>query len=168
MVSALLTTIIFLLMLFESRLSSSNERALRALGAEEPDDDVYATMAWAYPIGFLAMGLEGVWFGPPPRLVVVAGLLVFTAGKAIKYWAIASLGPRWTFRVLVLPRAPLVRRGPYTWLRHPNYVGVMGELVGAALLLGAPFAGTIATIGFAFVLRRRIAIEERALARGKP
>jgi isoprenylcysteine carboxyl methyltransferase (ICMT) family protein YpbQ len=44
----------------------------------------------------------------------------------------------------------------------------MGELVGAALLLGAPFAGTIATIGFAFVLRRRIAIEERALARGKP
>jgi methyltransferase len=168
MVSVLITTVIFLLMLVESRISRANERALRALGAEEPDDDVYATMMWAYPVGFLAMGLEGVWCGPPSPWVVVAGLLIFVAGKAIKYWAIASLGPRWTFRVLVLPRAPLVQRGPYAWLRHPNYVGVMGELVGAALLLGAPIAGATATIGFAFVLRRRIAIEERALARGKP
>jgi methyltransferase len=166
--SVLVTTFVFLAMLVESRLSSSNERALRALGAVEPPGDVYPTMVWAYPAAFLAMGLEGAMVGPPPGWVVLAGLLVFAAGKAIKYWAIASLGPRWTFRVLVLPRAPLVSRGPYAWLRHPNYVGVMGELLGVALLVGALVTGAMATIGFAFILRRRIAVEERALAKGKP
>lgn len=166
--SVLLTTFVFLLMLAESRLSNSNERALRAFGAVEPRDDVYTTMAWAYPASFLAMGLEGAMLGPPSTWAIVTGLLVFAAGKAIKYWAIASLGPRWTFRVLVLPGAPLVRRGPYAWLRHPNYVGVMGELLGVALLLGALVTGTLAIVGFAVILRRRIRIEERALAQGKP
>jgi methyltransferase len=156
-------TLIFALMLAESWRSRSNERALRTRGALEPPDDVYRTMAWAYPASFVAMGLEGVLLGPAPAIVVAAGGAIFAAGKAIKYWAIASLGPRWTFRVLVLPGAPLVTRGPYAWLRHPNYVGVVGELLGAALLLGAPVSGALSTVGFGYLLRRRIAVENRAL-----
>ena len=166
-VSLAVTLLVFVAMLLESRLSRSNERALRARGAIEPPDDVYPTMLWAYPASFLAMGLEGALFGPEPGLTTVCGALVFGAGKAIKYWAIASLGPRWTFRVLVLPGAPLVTRGPYAWLRHPNYIGIVGELLGMALLVGAIVTGAVATVGFAFVLRRRITIEERALSLGK-
>ena len=161
----LVLTIVFVLMLAELWLSRSNERALRAQGAFEPPDDVYRTMAWAYPASFLAMGLEGAIVGPAPEVLFVAGIALFVVAKAIKYWAIASLGPRWTFRVLVPPRAHLVTRGPYAWLRHPNYVGVIGELVGVALLVCAPVTGLIATAGFAHLLRHRIATEDRALGR---
>lgn len=160
--------IVAVLMLAELWLSRSNERALRAQGASEPADGVYPTMAWAYPASFLAMGLEGASAGPPSDVVFAAGLAVFVAAKAIKYWAITSLGRRWTFRVLVLPGVPLVTRGPYAWLRHPNYVGVLGELIGVALLVYAPVTGLIATAGFALLLRHRIAIEDRALGRDQP
>jgi methyltransferase len=164
-VSVIVTIIVFVLMLGELLLSRANERALRSRGAIEPADDVYQTMAWMYPVSFLAMGLEGALIGPSSRLMVVLGVFVFVAAKAIKYWAVASLGPRWSFRVLVLPGAPLVTRGPYAWLRHPNYVGVVGELVGVALLVAAPVTGTIATMVFVYLLRRRIVTEDRALGR---
>jgi methyltransferase len=166
--SVIVVVIVFVSMLIESHVSRSNERALRARGAVEPADDVYSAMAWTYPVSFLAMAAEGAVRGGPSLMVFGVGALVFGLGKGIKYWAIASLGPRWTFRVLVTPGAPLVTRGPYAWLRHPNYVGVVGEFVGAALLLGAPLTGTAATLGFAVLIRRRIVIEDRALGRDQP
>jgi methyltransferase len=91
--------------------------------------------------------------------------VVFGLGKAIKFWAIASLGARWSFRVLVLPGAPLVTSGPYRWMRHPNYVGVMGELVGVAIALLAFVTGTLAIVVFGWVLVKRIRVEDRALQR---
>ena len=164
----LVLTIVLVLMLAELWLSRSNERALRAQGASEPPGDVYPTMAWAYPASFLAMAAEGVIVGPSPTALFVVGITLFIAAKAIKYWAIASLGSRWTFRVLVPARAHLVTRGPYAWLRHPNYVGVIGELIGVALIVCAPVTGLAATVGFARLLRHRIAIENRALGRDQP
>jgi methyltransferase len=157
--------IVFVLMLGEAWLSRVNERALRAQGAFEPPDDVYRTMAWAYPGSFIAMGLEGMIVGPSPDVLFISGVLMFLAAKAIKYWAIATLGPRWTFRVLVPPYGHLVTHGPYAWLRHPNYVGVVGELIGVALLVCAPVTGVVATAFFARLIRHRIAIEDRALGR---
>lgn len=153
------------IMLAETALSRSNERRLRGAGALEPRGDVYRAMAILYPAGFVAMGAEGAVSGPPPAIVWAAGLLVFVAAKALKYWAIASLGRRWTFRVLVVPGAPLVTRGPYAFLRHPNYVGVIGELLGMALMVAAPIAGALSLAAFAWLLRRRIAVEDRALGR---
>ena len=93
----------------------------------------------------------------------LSGLAIFTAAKALKFWAIASLGVRWSFKVLVLPDAPLVTAGPYRLLRHPNYVAVTGELVGVAVAIGAPIAGALGTLVFVWLMRRRIQIEERAL-----
>jgi methyltransferase len=154
---------VVLMMLAEWQMSRFNERIMRRRGAVEPDDDVYRTMIWAYPCAFVAMAVEGAVFAPPPGLLTLAGAAMFGLAKALKFWAISSLGTRWTFRVLVLPGAPLVNRGPFAWLRHPNYVAVLGELVGAALLMGARISGVAAVAGFAFLLRRRIAIEERAL-----
>jgi methyltransferase len=88
--------------------------------------------------------------------------------KALKFWAIATLGPRWTFRVLVPPGAPLVTGGPYAWVRHPNYLAVIGEFVSFAILVGAPLTGLGSVIGFGALLRRRIRVEERALGIAKP
>ena len=155
--------LVAILMLLETYHSRRNERALRARGAREPHDDVYRWMQIAYPGSFILMGVEGLSRGGPPEGQLVAGAILFGAAKALKYWAIASLGPFWSFRVLVLPGASLVTTGPYRWFRHPNYLGVMGELLGAALLLHAPLAGILAVVAFGLLLRRRIAVEERAL-----
>jgi methyltransferase len=88
---------------------------------------------------------------------------VFVLAKAVKYWAIATLGPRWTFRVLVPPRSTLVTGGPYRVMRHPNYLGVIGELAGFALMAHAAAAGTASVLMFAWLIARRIGVEERAL-----
>jgi methyltransferase len=95
--------------------------------------------------------------------VVVGGALVFAAAKAIKWWAIATLGPSWTFRVIVVPGAPLVTSGPYRWIRHPNYAGVMGELAGVALIAGAPVTGAVGFVAFGALVMTRIRVEVRTL-----
>lgn len=157
-----LTAVLFL-MLVEARLSSLNEHTLRARGAVEPAGDVYRTMQWAYPACFVAMAVEGASFGAMPGARTVVGAALFVAAKALKFWAIASLGTRWTFRVLVLPGVPLVTRGPYGWLRHPNYVAVVGELLSVAVVVGAPVTGVLSVLGFGALIRRRIRVEEQAL-----
>ena len=86
-----------------------------------------------------------------------------SARRRSRYWAIATLGDRWTFRVLVPPGSSRTLGGPYRVLRHPNYIGVAGELVGFALLAGAPIAGALACAGFGALLFARIRVEERAL-----
>jgi len=165
--SVAVAALVFGPMLIEAAISSAHDRALRARGAIEPEGDVYRAMALAYPGAFLAMLAEGAlrgaavgdgWFR--------TGLAVFAVAKALKYWAIASLGPRWTFRVLVPPGSTRTVQGPYRWIAHPNYVAVAGELAGVALALHAAFTGPIALVGFGWLMRRRISIEEKALARG--
>ena len=163
LISALVTAAVGLMMLVELQLSRSNERGLRAAGAWEPADDVYPLMQVAYPASFVLMAMEGALQASVASAGVLSGLAVFGLGKAIKFWAIAALGPRWSFRVLVLEGAPLVTSGPYRWMRHPNYVGVMGELVGVAIALSAFVTGTLALVTFGWILVRRIKVEERAL-----
>ena len=167
-VTCIAVAAVFLMMLVESQLSRFNERTLRARGATEPADDVYPTMTWVYPGCFVAMGIEGILFGPAPGSSTLLGVALFGMAKALKFWAIATLGPRWTFRVLVPPGAPLVTGGPYAWVRHPNYLAVIGEFVSFAILVGAPLTGLGSVIGFGALLRRRIRVEERALGISKP
>jgi methyltransferase len=163
-VALLVTAAVLLLMLVELQLSLFNEKALRAKGAVEPPDDVIGRMRIAYPAAFVLIGVDAAVGGPLSRNWVVGGLVLFGWAKALKFWAMAHLGPRWTFRVLVLPGAPLVRSGPYRLLRHPNYVAVIGEILAIAVALQAPAAGVIATLGFGWLIWRRIDVEKRALA----
>ena len=96
-------------------------------------------------------------FGWPMIAVVVAA-------NALRWWCVLTLGERWTARVIVLAGAPLVRRGPYRWFAHPNYVAVVVE--GAALpLAGSAWITAIAfTAANAALLTVRIRCETRALA----
>jgi methyltransferase len=162
-ISAIAVVAVLLMMLAEMQLSRYNERTLRARGAVEPPDDVYRAMAWAYPLLFVSMGLEGAWWGPAPGATTLAGAALLGASKALKFWAIAALGGRWTFRVLVPPGGALVTSGPYGLLRHPNYVAVMGELASVALIVGARVSGPVAMLLFGVLIRHRIRMEEAAL-----
>ena len=159
-----LTAIVFGLMLIEAAVSARHERTLRSLGAVEPGGDVYRVMQIAYPAAFLAMLAEGAWRGVAVDRIAAAGVWVFVAAKGLKYWAIATLGTRWTFRVLVPPGSRRTMRGPYRWISHPNYVAVALELLGVALAMHAIVTGPIAVAGFGYLMLRRIRIEEIALA----
>ena len=163
MIATTALAVVMLFMLAELQLSTRNERVLRARGAIEPPDPVYSTMRWAYPLVFVAMAGEGMVSGPVGTSVLVSGIVLFVLGKVIKIWAIATLGERWTYKVLVLPAVPLVTGGPYRFVRHPNYVGVVGELLGMALITGARLTGPLAVVFFSWLLMRRIQAEDSAL-----
>jgi methyltransferase len=160
---ASLFALAFIPMIVEARIAAANDRKLRAAGAIEPTGDVYRLMQLAYPGCFLIMLLEAWLRGSSPGGAAIVGGSIFLAAKALKYWAIATLGERWTFRVLVPPGSRRKAGGPYRLLRHPNYVGVVGELLGFALLTQAAIGGVMAMIGFGALLVARIRVEERAL-----
>jgi methyltransferase len=95
-------------------------------------------------------------------------LAVVVAANTLRWWCIATLGPRWTARVIVLPGVPLVTAGPYRWFAHPNYVAVVVEgaalpLVGSAWITACTF-----TAANAALLTVRLRCETRVLAAGAP
>ena len=155
---------VFLPMIAEAAVSARHDRALRAAGATECAGDVYTIMQAAYPAAFLVILAEGLWRDAGIAGEFWTGAAVFALAKALKYWAIMTLGERWTFRVLVPPRSTRIVSGPYRWIRHPNYAAVAGELVGSAVMMRAIIAGPIATVGFGALMLARIRVEERALS----
>jgi methyltransferase len=166
-IAAITTLAALLIMGGEAVLSSFNEQQLRKRGAIEPEGDVIGAMRWAYPGAFVLMGIEGALTGPAPANVLMGGLAMFGLAKALKVWAISSLGARWSYRVLILPGEPLVTSGPYQFISHPNYLAVVGEIVSVAAIVWAPVTGVLAAIGFGWLMIARIRIEDRALGRIK-
>ena len=154
---------IFALMAIEAWRAARNERMQRAAGGLEPPGDVYPLMQVAYPGAFVAMIVEGAIRGGAPATVAALGVAVFAAGKALKWWAILTLGRAWTFRVIVVPGGRRIASGPYRFFNHPNYVAVVGELLGTALMCGAVLTGPAATAFFLVLMLKRIAVENRAI-----
>jgi methyltransferase len=105
--------------------------------------------------------------GPAPMDALLFGLALLGFAKALKIWAISSLGSKWSYKVLVVPGEPLVASGPYRFLSHPNYLAVVGELVSVAMIVWAPVAGVLSTIAFGSLMIARIRVEDRALGRLK-
>jgi methyltransferase len=98
------------------------------------------------------------WLGWPMLVLVLAS-------QGLRWWCIATLGPRWNTRVIVVPDLPLVTRGPYRWLRHPNYVAVVVEGVALPLVHTCWVTAVAFTLlNAVLLLRFRIPAEERALA----
>jgi methyltransferase len=163
MLPLVLAILAFVPMILEARHAARNDRRLRAAGATEPANDVYRLMQVAYPACFIAIIGEAWLRASGTGAAFTTGLAVFGAAKGLKYWAIVTLGPRWTFRVLVPPGSSRIVAGPYRWLRHPNYMAVAGELAGFAIMAQARLAGAAAVAGFSVLILARIRIEERAL-----
>jgi len=117
-------------------------------------------------VGWLASMLaEGRRPGTVPTPVRIVALVAFVAAQPVRYWAIASLGDRWSTRVLVPPDEAAVTTGPYRYLDHPNYAAVVAEIAAAPLMLGAWRTALGATVANAAVLRTRLRVERQALAR---
>ena len=92
-------------------------------------------------------------------------LAVVLLAQALRWWCIAALGPRWNTRIVVISGLPLVRRGPYRWLRHPNYVAVVAEGIALPLVHTAWVTALTFTVVNAGLLAVRISCENTAMAR---
>jgi methyltransferase len=151
----------------EVAVSLRHERWLRARGALCAGSGQLAWIVGLHTAWLVACPAE-VWLLRRPLLpwLAAAGLVALTCTMAVRYWVIATLRERWTLGVLVLPGVPLVRHGPYRWLRHPNYAAVLLEVPALPLIHTAWLTALVLGTANALVLRARIRVEEQALWAG--
>lgn len=90
-------------------------------------------------------------------------LVVAIGAQVLRWWCITTLGKRWNTLVIVLPEEPLVRRGPYRWIHHPNYVAVVVEGIALPMVHTAYLTAIVFTVANAMLLTVRIRVENRAL-----
>ena len=112
----------------------------------------------------LAGWLIASWVWGRDQDVNLAALSAFVVLQGLRLWVLATLGSRWTTRIIVLPGAPLVTSGPYRYFAHPNYAVVVAEIALLPLALHLPLLALVFTVANAGVLAIRIRAETRALA----
>ena len=147
--------------LLELALSRRNERRLRDRGAVERGREHYPLMVALHVLWLLFTAVEGSR-KPDARLGRFA-LAAFVLVQPVRYWAIASLGEHWNTRILVVPGEKLVRKGPYRYVKHPNYVVVATEVLALPLIFGAWVTTLVFSVLNTVLLSVRIREEERAL-----
>ena len=154
--------------LFELALSARHARALRAMGGVERARGHFAYIVLVHTLYLPALAAEVVALGARPGAAWPLWLALWLGAQGLRAAAMRALGVRWTTRIWVLPGAPLVTRGPYRWLRHPNYLAVAVELAAGPLLFGAWRTALAISALDAVALAVRIRAENRALrdARG--
>jgi methyltransferase len=145
----------------ELALSARNARRAFACGAVEVGQRHYRVMALMHTLFLFACAAEAIYRSP--NHLYGAALIGALAAQALRYWAIATLGERWNTRVIVLPGVPPVVAGPYRWIRHPNYVAVVMEMLFVPLIAGGFVTTIVFSAANAAVLWVRIRAEERAL-----
>lgn len=158
--SALVLLLVTLQRLGELILARRNTRRLLARGATEVAPGHYPLV-----VALHAAWLAGLWLLAPAGIASPAWLVMFIGLQAGRVWVLTTLGERWTTRIIVLPDAPLVRRGPYRVLSHPNYVVVVGEVAALPLALGLPTFALVFSMLNAAALTVRIRAEGAALQR---
>lgn len=144
-------------------LARRNTRRLLAEGAHEVGAAHYPLI-----VALHAAWLIGLWYfavhrAPAGQDVNLPWLGVFIALQLARVWVIASLGGRWTTRIIVLPGTPLVERGPYRFLSHPNYWVVAGEIFVLPLVFGLPSLGLVFSALNAAMMWIRVRTEAAAL-----
>ncbi len=140
-------------------LSRRNTRRLLARGAIEIGAKHYPLIVSVHAAWLIALWIWGR--DQDVNLVALSGFMVL---QGLRLWVLATLGPRWTTRIIVLPGEPLVASGPYKYLAHPNYAVVIGEIALLPLTLHLPVLALIFTALNAAVLVIRIREETSALA----
>jgi methyltransferase len=166
----LLVAAVALERLAELVVSKRNAAWSFARGGVETGQRHYVFMVVLHT-GLLVGMLVEVWARRPAFEPVLGWsmLALVVASQALRWWCITTLGPRWNTRVIVVPGLPLVREGPYRFLRHPNYVAVVVEGFALPLVHSAWVTAVVFTVCNAGLLAVRLRVENQALARaGQP
>ena len=140
-------------------LSRHNTGKLKARGAIEIGANHYPLVVSVHVAWLLAL-----WVWGRDQDVNLVALSLFVALQGFRLCILATLGPRWTTRIIVLPGEPLITSGPYRYFSHPNYAVVVAEIALLPLALHLPLLALIFTVLNAAVLVIRIGVEARALS----
>ena len=159
-----LVALLALQRIYELRLSGRHEAVIRSQGGREHAAWQVGAMKALHASWFIAMLVEvhGLHRSFLPGLSLLA-LVTLLAGQSLRYAAIRSLGWRWTVNVMTLPGLPLVRNGIYRYLRHPNYLGVVLEILAVPLLHSAYVTAFVFSLANMILLSARIRAEDCAL-----
>jgi methyltransferase len=137
-----------------------NTKALLARGAVEVGRGHYPLIVLLHVVWLATIAVSL----PPEAGINFAWLAVFVLLQLFRLWILAALGPYWTTRIITLKDAPLMRTGPYRFLRHPNYTVVAAEIFVLPLVFGQWRVALVFSLLNAGVLAWRIRAEEKALA----
>lgn len=140
-------------------LARRNTARLLAAGAVEHAQGHYTLIVLLH-----ALWLIGLWLLAWNLPIHLGWLVVFIVLQGLRLWVLATLGPRWTTRIIVLPQADLVARGPYRFVKHPNYLVVIGEIAVLPLVFGLVWYAGLFSLLNAGILFIRITAENKALA----
>jgi methyltransferase len=146
--------------LSELVIAKRNTARLMAAGAREVGGEHYPVM-----VAMHSAWLAALWFTVGGRPLSLPLLAIFAVLQLLRVWVLATLGPRWTTRIIVTPDAPLVKRGPFRFVRHPNYMVVTAEIAVLPLTFGLVGIALLFTVLNAAMLTVRIRAENRALYR---
>lgn len=157
--ASIILTLVTLQRLGELVLSRRNTNRLLARGAIEVGASHYPLVVSVH-----AAWLTSLWIWGRGQDVNLLALALFIVLQGVRLWILATLGSRWTTRIIVLPGEPLIASGPYKYLSHPNYAVVIAEIAILPLALHLPVLALIFTALNAAVLVIRIRTEVRALS----
>jgi len=141
-------------------LANRNTKALLARGAVEIGAKHYPLFVILHAAWLIALA----WYALKDPALVWIPFVVFLAMQAARVWVIASLGPYWTTRIITLPDAPLVRKGPYRFVRHPNYIVAFVEIITLPLAFGWWEGALVFGVLKAALLAYRIKVEDGVLS----
>jgi len=151
--------------IFELRFSRRNTKRALARGAIEVGSGHYPWMVALHSLFLFSACAEVLALERPFVGGLAGGMLVLLGGAAaMRFWAIATLGRRWTTRVICWPGRPVTRSGPYRYLKHPNYLAVVIEIFALPLVHSAWLTAVVFSLLNVALLSVRIRVEETALA----
>ncbi len=163
MVFSIVISIVILQRLVELVVAKRNEKWMRGQGAFEAGAAHYPVMVSMHIAFFISLIAEVFLFGKSLSSVWIIFLVIFLVTQLARIWCLTSLGKFWNTKIIILPGADVVQKGPYKWIRHPNYLIVATELLVLPLMFGAYLTAIIFTLLNVWMLSVRIPLEEKAL-----
>ncbi len=148
----------------ELQLAKRNYKWAFERGGFELGREHYKWMWTLHTFFFISMLIEYKILNPTMPTWAIYPLILFILAQALRMWAILSLGTYWNTRIVVIPGTVLQAKGPYRWIRHPNYLAVIIEIASIPLLFGLYITATLFTLLNAIMLMYRIRVEEEGLA----
>ena len=158
MIAYVLIALVTAQRLAELIIARRNTRALLAQGAYEVGSAHYPLIVAVH-----AAWLASLWILAPGRPILWPLIAVFVLLQCGRLWVLATLGRRWTTRIIILPGSPLVKGGPFRFVRHPNYLVVAAEIAVLPLAFGLVWVAIVFTLLNGLVLAIRIRTEGKAL-----
>lgn len=148
----------------ELLLAKRNERWMKERGAQEIGQDHYKYIVLLHISFLLAVSVETALRGFSLSIFWTVMLGIFVLAQFLRFWTIKSLGRFWNTKIIVLPDANVVKKGPYRYLKHPNYMIVVLEILSLPLIFSSYITAIVFTLLNGFLLLKvRIPIEEKAL-----